>query len=185
MFERQRLAALTQSKVWRAWRNVVTLGASFGNEPHVYSPASASFLVRPFFLLPVPELPRGYLFAALRPALAESAAPNLAATGSLISLGHQVCSFSLCYIFFINSSTALVIALTPVRNVGSGSGSNKLECSEGNGLPDFLLASTRAGSTAPSQNMHEGIWLSRLKRPKSSLPMMGGHFMTFSAPRAF
>jgi hypothetical protein len=41
--------------------------------------------------------------------------------------------------------------LTPVRNVGSGSGWNKLECNEGSGLPDFLLASTLAGSIAPSQ----------------------------------
>src|ERR1051326_4206777 len=49
--------------------------------------------------------------------------------------------------FFINSSTAAVIALTPVRKVGSGKGSNKLECSDGRGLPDFLLASTLAGST--------------------------------------
>lgn len=59
--------------------------------------------------------------------------------------------------FFINSSTAVVIALIPVRRVGSGSGSNKLECSEGSVLPDFLAASTRAGSTAPSQNMKAGI----------------------------
>jgi hypothetical protein len=29
--------------------------------------------------------------------------------------------------FFINSSTAVVIALIPVRRVGSGNGSNKLE----------------------------------------------------------
>src|SRR6266705_3205561 len=59
--------------------------------------------------------------------------------------------------FFINSSTAAVIALTPVRRVGSGSGSNRLECSDGSGLPDFRLASTLDGSIAPSQNMKDGI----------------------------
>src|SRR5215510_4962826 len=87
--------------------------------------------------------------------------------------------------FFVNSKTAAVIAFTPVRSVGSGSGWNRLECSDGKGLPDFLAASTFAGSTAPSQNMHEGIVLSRLNRPKSSLPIIGGHFTTFSAPRVF
>ena len=59
--------------------------------------------------------------------------------------------------FFINSSTAAVIARTPVRRVGSGSGSNRLECSDGKGLPDFRLASTLDGSIAPSQNMKAGI----------------------------
>lgn len=59
--------------------------------------------------------------------------------------------------FFINSITAVVIALIPVRRVGSGSGSNKLECSDGRGFPDFLAASTLAGSTAPNQNMKAGI----------------------------
>ena len=44
------------------------------------------------------------------------------------------------------------MALTPVRKVGSGNGSNKLECSDGRGLPDSLLAFTLAGSIAPSQN---------------------------------
>ena len=63
---------------------------------------------------------------------------------------HKLKSVPLDY-FFISSSTAAVIALTPVRNVGSGSGWNKLEWSEGSGLPDFLLASTLAGSIAPSQ----------------------------------
>src|SRR5437762_548648 len=59
--------------------------------------------------------------------------------------------------FFISSSTAEVIALIPVRRVGSGCGSNKLECSDGKGLPDFMAASTLEGSTAPSQNMNAGI----------------------------
>ena len=61
-----------------------------------------------------------------------------------------------CYCF-INSNTAAVIALMPVRNVGSGRGWNKLECSEGSGLPDCRLAATFAGSTAPSQNITLGI----------------------------
>lgn len=66
------------------------------------------------------------------------------------TLNHRLKSVPQIY-FFINSNTAAVIALTPVRNVGSGSGWNKLECSDGNGLPDFLLASTLAGSIAPNQ----------------------------------
>ena len=86
--------------------------------------------------------------------------------------------------FFINSSTAEVIALTPVRKVGSGSGSNRLECRDGRGFPDFLLASTLAGSIAPSQNIQEGIVLSKLRRPKSSLPIIGGHLTTLLAPTA-
>jgi hypothetical protein len=48
--------------------------------------------------------------------------------------------------FFINSSTAAVMALTPVRNVGSGNGWNKLEWSEG--AADFRLASL-AGADSP------------------------------------
>ena len=65
-------------------------------------------------------------------------------------VNHRLKSVPLRY-FFNNSSTAAVIALTPVRNVGSGNGWNKLEWSDGSGLPDFRLASTLAGSIAPSQ----------------------------------
>lgn len=59
--------------------------------------------------------------------------------------------------FFINSSTAKVMALTPVRSVGSGNGANKAECSEGNGLPVCLLSFTLSGSAAPSQKAVVGI----------------------------
>src|ERR1700745_2902629 len=42
--------------------------------------------------------------------------------------------------FFIKSSTAPLIALTPVRTVGSGTGANSLECGPGSRVP-FSLAS--------------------------------------------
>jgi hypothetical protein len=65
---------------------------------------------------------------------------------------HAVC----CY-FFIKSSTALVMAMSPVRMVGSGTGANLLECKLGNGVPVFLLSAAFAGSTAPTLNMNAGI----------------------------
>jgi hypothetical protein len=60
--------------------------------------------------------------------------------------------------FFINSNTAAVIAFTPVLSVGSGNGANKLECKDGKGFPDCLLAATFAGSIAPRLNSRLGIW---------------------------
>jgi len=42
-------------------------------------------------------------------------------------------------------------AMTPVRNVGSGNGSNKLECKDGRGLPDLRLAAIFSGAIAPNQ----------------------------------
>src|SRR6185503_12157054 len=54
------------------------------------------------------------------------------------------------YYFFINSSTAEVIALTPVLNVGSGTGAKSAEWRPGNGTPDSRLCLTLAGSEAPS-----------------------------------
>ena len=53
--------------------------------------------------------------------------------------------------FFIKSRTALVIAITPVRIVGSGKGANLLECKLGNGAaPGFLEAAIFSGATAPT-----------------------------------
>jgi hypothetical protein len=45
--------------------------------------------------------------------------------------------------FFINSITARVMALTPVRIVGSGTGQNGAECREGSGTPVFWLLAMR------------------------------------------
>ena len=50
-----------------------------------------------------------------------------------------------------------VMAMTPVRIVGSGSGANKGEWRNGRAVPAFLLSATLAGSVAPSQNMAAGI----------------------------
>src|SRR2546426_8818637 len=85
-----------------------------------------------------------------------AASPNPSQGEGKKPRNHRLKSVPLTY-FFISSSTAAVIPLIPVRRVGSGSGSNKLECSDGSGLPDFLAASTLAGSTAPNQNMNAGI----------------------------
>ncbi len=53
--------------------------------------------------------------------------------------------------FFIKSSTAAVIATTPVRMVGSGTGANLLECRVGSGAaPGFFDSANFAGSTAPT-----------------------------------
>ena len=53
--------------------------------------------------------------------------------------------------FFIKSSTALVIATTPVRIVGSGTGANLLECKLGSGgAPGFFEAAIFSGATAPT-----------------------------------
>src|SRR5882724_4089275 len=65
--------------------------------------------------------------------------------------------------FFINSNTAEVIALTPVRSVGSGNGANNAECSEGKGVPVARLCFTFSGSTAPREKSTEGIFCSRLR----------------------
>ena len=52
--------------------------------------------------------------------------------------------------FFISSSTAAVIPITPVRIVGSGTGANLLECRVGNSFPVCLYSAIFAGSTAPN-----------------------------------
>src|SRR5437763_10402121 len=67
------------------------------------------------------------------------------------------CSLTTAY-FFMSSSTTEVMALTPVRSVGSGNGSNRAECSDGNGVPVSLLRFIFAGSTAPNQKSVEGIF---------------------------
>src|SRR5205085_4681274 len=71
-----------------------------------------------------------------------------------IARGHI---FSRRYYFFINSNTAVVIALIAVRIVGSGTGANRAEWSEGSGTPVCLLWAILAGSTAPTQKMTAGI----------------------------
>lgn len=45
------------------------------------------------------------------------------------------------------------IAVTPVRNAGSATGANTLECSDGSGAPEAIFA----GSAAPSQKRTVGI----------------------------
>ena len=60
--------------------------------------------------------------------------------------------------YFIKSNTADVIAFTPVLKVGSGTGANIEECSDGKAVPPSLLAFTFAGSTAPNQKIAEGIF---------------------------
>jgi len=59
---------------------------------------------------------------------------------------------------FIKSKTAAVIDLTPVRSVDSGTGAKRAECNDGNGGPPSLLAFTFTGSTAPSENVTDGIF---------------------------
>ena len=49
------------------------------------------------------------------------------------------------------------MAVTPVLMVGSGTGANLFECSEGSGLPVRLLSSTAAGATAPSRKRQIGM----------------------------
>src|SRR6185369_18004546 len=88
------------------------------------------------------------------------------------------------YYFFINSSTAEVVAFTPVLSVGSGTGANRAEWRPGSATPDSRLAFTFAGSDAPSQIIVAGMLWSRLKYPKSSLAIIGGICTTFSSPSA-
>ena len=59
--------------------------------------------------------------------------------------------------FFINSSTAAVIAFTPARMVGSGTGAKSAECNEGTGFPLRLFSANTFGSVAPNQNIIAGI----------------------------
>lgn len=59
--------------------------------------------------------------------------------------------------YFIKSSTALVMALTPVRRVGSGMGAHRAECTPGSGTPVRWLSANFSESTAPSVNWQMGI----------------------------
>ena len=87
--------------------------------------------------------------------------------------------------FFINSSTAVVIPIMPVRMVGSGTGANLLECRLGNSFPSFLYSAIFAGSTAPMWKSTAGIeWSARLYSEKSSPPIVGSTIWTFSSPSA-
>src|SRR5437879_13792422 len=90
------------------------------------------------------------------------------------------------YFLPASSSTATVIAMTPVLIVGSGSGANWLECSEGRDLPVFSLSASLSGFTAPSQNRQIGIL--SFVRPyslKSSPPMTGFIGRTLVSPNQF
>jgi hypothetical protein len=52
---------------------------------------------------------------------------------------------------------ASVIAVIPVRRVGSGNGAKNGECGEGSATPVRSLSTTFAGSYAPSQKITAGI----------------------------
>ena len=57
-----------------------------------------------------------------------------------------------------NSNTAALIACTPVLILGSSSGANWLECSDGNVTPCARLAATFSGAMTPSQKMQIGTF---------------------------
>jgi hypothetical protein len=79
--------------------------------------------------------------------------------------------------------TTLVIAMTPVRMAGSGTGANSLECELGKRVPFSWASRSLAESAAPSLNMQMGgLGSSRAKRLKSSLAMTGSPGKTFSFP---
>ena len=85
--------------------------------------------------------------------------------------------------FFIKSSTAPLIALTPVRTVDSGTGANSLECGPGSRVPFSLASFNFCASTAPSQNMLiGGFGSSSAYKLKSSLAITGSPGSTFSFP---
>src|ERR1051326_883911 len=88
--------------------------------------------------------------------------------------------------FFIKSSTALVIAFTPVRIDGSGTGANSLECGPGSRVPFSLASASFAESTAPSQNIQVGgLGCSSAYKLKSSLAITDSPGRTLSLPNAF
>ncbi len=85
--------------------------------------------------------------------------------------------------FFIKFSTAPLIAFTPVRIVGSGTGANSLECGPGSGVPFSFASFNFCGSTAPSQNMlMGGLGSSSAYKLESSLALTGALASTFSFP---
>src|SRR5688572_28604202 len=88
------------------------------------------------------------------------------------------------YHFFpTNSNTAAHIAFTPVFRVGSATGAQNGEWSDGSGLPLFLLSATASGFAPPTQKIRMGTLSSvRPYRPKSSPPITGCALTTFSAP---
>src|SRR6266567_5654963 len=89
------------------------------------------------------------------------------------------------HVYFITSSTALVIPMMPTRIVGSGTGANLLEYRLGSGTPVFFDSATFAGSTAPTTNMSAGMERSgRLYSQKSSAPILGSFGTTSSLPNA-
>src|SRR5258708_1363603 len=66
-------------------------------------------------------------------------------------------SYTLKLYFFINSRAAAVMAFTPVRIVGSGTGQKRLECREGSGTPVFCLLGMGAGLTPPPFGFKAGV----------------------------
>ena len=57
----------------------------------------------------------------------------------------------------MSDSTTDAIAVTPVRRVGSGTGANRLECSDGSGAPVARLYASRYGAVAPPRKRTVGI----------------------------
>src|SRR5438876_259130 len=81
--------------------------------------------------------------------------------------------------FPVSSSTAAVIAVTPTLIVGSGSGAQRGEWSDGSGLPVCPLSLRVSGLTPPTTNMKIGILCSvRPYSPKSSPPIEGFFLIT-------
>ena len=66
--------------------------------------------------------------------------------------------------------------------VGSLSGANSDECSEGSVVPDFRDASYFAGSTAPTRSRTDGAPAALPNSPKSSATISGLASSTFCAP---
>src|SRR5260370_42493981 len=75
------------------------------------------------------------------------------------------------------------MAVTPVLMVGSGTGAQRGEWSEGRDLPVRSASLRTAGSTPPPLNMQIGI-LSPVRpySEKSSPPIGGSSFKTLAAP---
>ena len=70
----------------------------------------------------------------------------------------QYKSFVLHRFSYCSSAIAAsVMAVTPVRRVGSGDGAKNGECAEGSATPVRSLSATFAGSYAPSQKMTAGM----------------------------
>src|SRR5258708_5261377 len=133
--------------------------------------ASPRFLRIPKALTSHPD------FSSQRALRASSANSALSPFFLLSFLVHYLCS---------NSVAAPVMAFTPVRIAGSGSGANSLECGPGSRVPFSCASFHLAGSGAPSQNIViGGFGSSSANKQKSSLAIIGWPGHTFSLPRDF